>query len=288
MVDLVAIAGQTATGKSQLAMRIAQRFPVEIIAADSRTVYQGLDIGTAKPSPQEQQTVKHHLLDLVLPTDDFNVADFQRLALSAIDEIRARGKTPLLVGGSGLYINSVLYNYSFSGSGKDVELRQRLAAMTVQQLQSYIREIGLTMPDNSKNKRYLVRSIERAQKMPTRHQKLPPNTLVVGLKLSKPALEARIRARLQAMMTDGLLAEAGQALNSCPSNSEALKSNIYRALAPYFQKQRTLSDSLEDFVQLDLKLAKKQLTWFKRDHNITWFEDSLDDAYEYVCAKLQK
>ena len=287
MTDLIAIVGQTATGKSQLAMRITQRFSGEIIAADSRTIYKGLDIGTAKPSLDDRRIIRHYMLDLVLPAQYFSVVDFQRLAFSALDDIQARGKLPLLVGGSGLYVNSILYNYSFSGTGRDTKLRQRLATMTVEQLQAYSRTSKLPMPTNAKNKRYLIRNIERARSLPA-DQELRPKTLVIGLKLSKSVLEARIRARLQGMLEAGLLAETEHLINNCPVDSEALKSNIYRALLPYFQNQKSLDDSLEACVRLDLKLAKKQLTWFKRDTNIVWFEDSLDDAYGYVCRHLQK
>ena len=142
MVDLLAIVGTTASGKSQLAMKIAQEFSGEIIAADSRTVYRDLNIGTAKPTVDDQKLVRHHLLDVVRPDQEFNVANYKHLAQSAINDVRKRGKLPILAGGSGLYVNSVLYNYSFSGVIRDKQLRSSLGKLSVGELQDRIKISG--------------------------------------------------------------------------------------------------------------------------------------------------
>ena len=285
-INLLAIVGQTASGKSALAFEIARKVPAEIVAGDSKTIYKGLDIGTAKPSPAERRLVPHHLLDLLEPGETFNVARFQDLARQAIAEIRGRGSLPILVGGSGLYIDSVLLNYEFVGSRGAQSERQQLESLTVAELQAGIRRRGLPMPRNKLNRRYLTRTIERGQ---TEVAKADPawdkHTLVVGLKLERQQLEARIRQRAQTMMEDGLLREAHFVFDNLPPAGEAAKSNIYAALRPYFENSISLEEALEDFIRRDLALAKKQLTWFKRRQQIRWFSDK-EQAADYIRRKL--
>ncbi|MEM6998184.1 MAG: isopentenyl transferase family protein [Patescibacteria group bacterium] len=148
MTKLLAIVGQTASGKSSLAMRVAKQFDGEIIAADSRTVYKGLDIGTAKPTVDDMQQVRHHTIDVVDYGQSFTVADFKRLAHQAIFDIQERGKLPMLVGGSGLYLNSVLYDYELGGPA-DEGMRRELSGLTVHELQRRIVQTGIEMPENS-------------------------------------------------------------------------------------------------------------------------------------------
>ena len=265
-------------------MRLSQEFSGEIIAADSRTVYKGLDIGTAKPSHKDQQLVKHHLLDIVQPEQEFNVADFKHQTMLAMRDIKDRGNLPIIVGGSGMYVNSVVYNYSFAGVGKNQGLRQELDDMTVHELQLRVKAAGLQLPTNHKNRRYLTRLLETNGKSVSQHQ-LPRGTLLVGINPPKAILEARIRQRLDAMLADGILDEAKHVLGQYAHNSEPLKGNIYRSLKPYFSNRISLGEALENFVRRDLKLAKKQITWFKRDINIVWFTD-IETAYDYLSRQL--
>lgn len=284
MTKLLAIVGQTASGKSSLAMRVAKQFDGEIIAADSRTVYKGLDIGTAKPTVDDMQQVRHHTIDVVDYGQSFTVADFKRLAHQAIFDIQERGKLPMLVGGSGLYLNSVLYDYELGGPA-DEGMRRELSGLTVHELQRRIVQTGIEMPENSQNKRYLIRAIERAGKG-LGSRELPEETIVVGLKRDRPELEQRIRSRLAQMLDEGLMGEVEKALTLYTKDSEALKGNIYRALRPLMnQDTDDLDACLEEFVRLDLALAKKQWNWFKRDQNIVWFTSS-DEAFEHLCEKL--
>src|SRR5688572_25180412 len=164
---LIVILGPTASGKSALALGLAKQFGGEIIAADSRTVYRGMDIGTAKPSVEEQRQVRHHLIDVVSPDGPFTVADFQRLAFDAIADIGARAKTPLLVGGSGLYIDAVIYNFSFREPSNGLG-RSKLQMLSVDQLQELLEEQGIPLPENKKNPRHLIRALETAGEVPQR------------------------------------------------------------------------------------------------------------------------
>ena len=156
---LIVITGPTASGKSALAMDIAKKYGGEIICADSRTVYKGMDIGTAKPTEQDQREVPHHLLDVVEPNQPFSAAEFKERANQAICDISARGKLPMLVGGTGLYIDAVLFDYHF-GLPADPNRRSDLQAMSVEQLQHVCLEQGIHLPINVRNKRHLVRAIE--------------------------------------------------------------------------------------------------------------------------------
>ena len=285
-VELLAIVGQTATGKSTLGLQVAQAFGGEIVAADSRTVYRHLDIGTAKPTAADQAQVKHHLLDLFEPDAACTVYQFQQLAYQAIKQIRQRQRLPILVGGSGLYVDSVLCQYVFPpDASANWSLRQQLETLTIEQLQAAIKAQQLALPANSTNRRYLVRTLEKGATVGTKTPSFMPNTLVVGLKLPKQLLEQRISDRLQAMLAAGLLAELKTAWATYPAGCEALKGNIYATFKPYLDGQISLSMACEQFVHKDLALAKKQLTWFKRHPQIHWFED-IKEAYAFIATTL--
>ena len=284
-VDLLAIVGQTASGKSSLALEIAAKIPAEIIAADSKTVYKSLDIGTAKPTKTAQKLVEHHLLDVVAPGQAFSVAQFQEQALKAIKQIHRRCRLPILVGGSGLYVDSILCGYDFSVHGNArPELRHQLDKLSADQLRAEIKRRKLVMPENEFNRRYLIRSLERGETVKQKPS-WRENSLAVGLRYDKDILEKRIRRRLQEMLAAGLLEEALRVFDKYPADYEFAKGNIYAALRPYFEKKFSLNQALEDFVKRDLALAKKQMTWFKRHNQIKWFDDSRL-ARDYILEKL--
>lgn len=159
-LPLIVIVGPTASGKTSLAIRLAQKYGGEIICADSRTVYRDMDIGTAKPTPEERALVSHWGLDLVSPGERFTAADFKRYALEKIDEIRARGHVPFIVGGTGLYVDSVVFDYEFGGS-VDESQRQELEVLSIEELHKYCFKHNISLPENNKNKRHLIRAIEQ-------------------------------------------------------------------------------------------------------------------------------
>lgn len=265
---LIVIVGPTASGKSDLAIKLAKKFNGEIICADSRTIYKGMDIGTAKPSRQDRAQVKHHLLDVVYPNQSFTAADFKRLAILAINDISARGKLPIMVGGSGLYVDSVLFDYRFGEPG-DTALRNELSQKTVQELQAICRHNNIEMPDNYLNKRYLVRAIELGGLIQQK-RKLRPNTLVVGITTDKETLKSRIESRAQQMVKDGVVTEVAKIGGKYGWDSEAMKSNIYRVFKAVVEGELTVEQGIEAFIQSDTRLVKKQNTWFKRNPEIAW------------------
>jgi tRNA dimethylallyltransferase len=250
---LVVIVGQTASGKTALALELARRFDGEIICADSRTVYKGMDIGTAKPSVEEQQGIPHHLLDLVEPGERFTAVDFKRLATEAIQDIEARGKLPIMAGGTGLYVDAVLYDFQFDSAGAERD------------------------PVNP-------RHLKQSERPPRR---IRPNTLVIGLQLDKETLEQRIEARVEAMLAHGLIDEAKALKAKYDTSKSAFDTTSYRPILEYLEGKISLDEAKRIFVKNDLHLAKRQKTWFKRNPDIHWVS-GVEQVVELATTFLNK
>lgn len=284
-LPLVVIVGPTASGKTSLAIEIAKKFNGEIICADSRTIYKGMDIGTAKPSPRERVEVPHWGLDLVEPNESFSAADFKRYALKKITEIRSRSHIPFLVGGSGLYIDAVVFDFEFATPG-DVERRDILEQMDVKELQEYCIKNNIPLPENRENKRYLVRAIERGDTIPKRRVKPISSSVIVGIATDREVLRMRIHDRAEQIFDDNVVEEATMLGKKYGWNNEAMTGNIYPLIRKYLQNELTLSEVKEKFAVADWRLAKRQLTWFKRNPYIRWL--SLDKAKQYLEDRLAK
>lgn len=268
LAPLIVIVGPTASGKSAFALEIAKEYGGEIICADSRTVYKGMDIGTGKPSIQEQAQVRHHLLDLVTPDQTFTVVDFSILARETIKDIWQRGKWPILVGGSGLFVDAIIFNFGFGPKPSNSQ-RVRLGGLSVDELRAELINLQIPLPQNQKNKRHLIRAIE-VQGLLQQKKELRPNTIVVGLATSREILDANIEARTQEMLRSGVVNEAKELAKKYGWSSEPMKSNIYRALKPVVEGRALSNEILEDIKRADRRLAKKQMTWFKRNKDIQW------------------
>jgi len=251
-------------------MQIAQKHNGEIICADSRTIYKGLDIGTSKPSHQERLLVKHHLLDICEPDQSFNAAEFKLLANKAIEDISDRGKLPILVGGTGLYVHAVVFDYQF-GISPDTNKRQYLEQLSVEQLQHLSVAKGIELPLNNKNKRHLVRAIELSGVV---RQELVPrdNTLQVGVVLSKTELRTRVEDRVDAMVQRGLLTEVDTLFSRYGSKARGLQTIGYKEFELFLEGLQSLEDTKELVVKNTLNYAKRQITWFRRNPYIKWFE----------------
>ena len=283
---LVVIVGPTATGKTQLALDVATRFGGEVIAADSRTVYKGLDVGTAKPTLADRCRVRHHLLDVVSVDQPFNVARFQGLGQQALSDIRSRQRLPIVVGGSGLYVAALALGYDFT-QATDVSFDRRLEFqnMSLEDLRDLIRERNLLLPRDPKNRRRLIRVLEKNQKSLARKSGPPEGSLWVGLKPSDDVLRQRIESRFDWMLANRVVDEAAWLLENCPPSSEAAKGNVYRCLAPYIAGEIDLITARSDFIRSDLHLVKKQMTWFRRYDFIDWFEGP-STALDHIAARL--
>jgi tRNA dimethylallyltransferase len=282
---VIAIVGETASGKTALAIQLAKQFGGEIICADSRTVYRGMDIGAAKPSTLEQDGVPHHVLDVVNPDESFSAADFQRLANEAIADIAARGHIPFIVGGTGLYVDAVLYDFQFRPA-PDPQERQRLQALTIQELQTEILERGLVMPQNSQNPRHLTRVLE-AGDAHTQHTSLRPNTLMLGLTIERDVLKAKLTKRVEVMCSNGFEDEVRILFVKYGPETPALQAPGYKAFKAYLDGQCSLEEAKELFVRNDYQLAKRQRTWFKRNKSIHWVAEQAE-AVDLVTTFLNK
>ncbi len=267
---LLVIVGETASGKTELAIRLARHFGGEIICADSWTVRRQADIGTAKPTPAERAAVPHHLLDVVNPDEDFTAAVFKKLANEAIADIDSRGRLPIMAGGTGLYIDGVIYDYGFLPAG-DRSDREALNRLDTAALLEMIAGLKLDLGGvDVRNKRRLIRLIETGGARPTR-QTLRPRTLIIGIKTDRAVLEARITKRCDAMLAAGLEAEVKRLAERYGWTCEALKGVGYAQWQGYFSGTQNLAETRQKIIKANLDLAKRQRTWFKRNKSIQWF-----------------
>ncbi len=252
-LPLVVIVGSTASGKTALGIELAQQFNGEIICADSRTVYKYMDIGTAKPTVEERRAVVHHMLDLVEPDKSFTVVDFKLQAEQAMADVWNRDKLPIVVGGSGLYIDAVLFDYSFSPDGA-----QR----------------------DSDNPRHAHAS------NPHTKRPLRENTLILGLSVPRDTLKQNIEARVQKMLENGAIEET-RWLYERYAGAKALLATSYKAIMAYTQGLISLEEAKQRFISNDYQLARRQQTWLKPNKSIQWVSDS-GNAVELVTTFLNK
>lgn len=289
MKPLLVIVGETASGKSALALRLAQELDGEIICADSWTVRREVSIGTAKPTAEEQALVPHHLLDVVGPDADFTAAVFKGMANAAIADIASRRKLPILVGGTGLYVDGVIYDYGFLPAG-DRAVREELNQLSVPQLLQTIEDRGIDLGDvDTRNKRRLIRLIETDGARPTK-KTLRPNTLILGLNVEREVLEERIRKRIDAMLAAGLEDEVRALQARYGWGCEALKGVGYAQWKGYLEGTQSLGVTRQKIVKATLDLAKRQRTWFRRNNSIHWLATpvSWTKTVDLVTTELDK
>lgn len=275
---LVVIVGPTASGKTDLAIRLAEQLNGEIICADSRTIYKGMDVGTAKPSLADQARMPHWGLDLVEPNERFTAADFKQYAVQKMKEIRKRRHIPFLVGGSGLYIDSVIFDYKFGGS-TDMTYRDKLNRMTLEQLCQYCYDNNIDLPDNSQNKRYVVRVIEQKGINNKRRDTPISTSIIVGISTDKDKLRTKIRDRAEQLFENGVVEEAILLGKKYGWQNEAMTGNIYQIVNAYLKNELDKEKMIEKNTTLDWRLAKKQITWFKRNPYIVWLDAKAAESY---------
>ena len=281
------IVGPTGAGKSALAMAVAERSNCEIVNADSRQFYRGMDLGTAKLSAEDQARVPHHLIDVRNPDESLDVAEFAQLARAAIEEIAARGRNPLVVGGSGLYLR-VIRGGIFRGPAASPEIRDRFAKIAaeqgVAQLHQTLREID---PDAANrigvNDLYrIVRALEvfeltgetiSAHQLRHRFADNGYDTLTVGVEVDRKKLYDAIDTRFDAMVAAGLVNEVRKLVAAGYSPEKPPLSTIgYKQIAAYLRGETALDDAIAQAKQESRRLAKRQLTWFRREPNVVWLD----------------
>lgn len=293
-IPVVAVVGPTASGKSRLAVDIALRKNGEVISADSMQIYKGMNIGTAKPALEEMCGVPHHLIDFADISQPFSVANYVALASECITELDTRGKLPVIAGGTGLYIRSLLNNIQFTDDDKDEILRKELAQKAAQEgAEALLDELKSFDPESAErihpnNIGRIIRAIEifrttgitmTEQNIRSKQKPTPFNACVIGLDFKdRQILYDRINRRVDQMMSDGLLQEAKEVLSK-PGSQTALQAIGYKELLPYFNAECTLEVAIEKIKQESRHYAKRQLTWFRRDEDIHWI--MIDDAINF-------
>ena len=280
---LIVIVGPTASGKTALAIEIAEEFNGEIICADSRTVYAGMDIGTAKPTIEEQGGIPHWGLDLVAPNETYSVGRFQVYAQQKVTDIRQRGRMPILVGGTGLYIDSIIFDYEFP-QPPDEAVRAALEGLSREQLYKYCVEHNIELPINDKNKRHLIQAALRQNVSPKMKTEIENNIFVVGIATQKYILDRRIAERTEHMFAHGVVEEATKLGKKYGWDAEAMTSNVYRLIRLHLEGELSLTQVKEKFTTRDRQLAKRQMTWFRRNPSIEWC--SLTEASAYLKSLL--
>lgn len=279
---LVVIVGPTASGKTALAIEVATRYKGEIICADSRTIYRGMDVGTAKPSNAERRLVPHWGLDLVNPGERFTAADFQEYAKAKIIEIRARGKVPIIVGGTGLYVDAVIYDFRFR-EGYDESLRTMLNQLSLKELVIYCTKNNVDISSVDLNRRRIIRLIENKDKVSISKKIAQKNVMIVGIATNKPALQTRIAHRAEQIFADGVVDEAKSLGKLYGWGSEAMTGNIYPIVRDYLLGNLSYEEAVEKSAIRDRQLAKRQMTWFRRNPDVLWgTRDDLALAFEHI------
>ena len=285
---LIVIAGTNASGKSGLGVTLAQRYGGEIVSADSRQVFRGLDLGSGKITPEETRGVPHHLIDVCEPGAFFSMHDFQRLAYAAIDGIIARGRPPFLVGGTGLYVASVTEGYVMSDNPPDLEYRDYLETFETPEL---YRMLLQAVPDTDvepKNRNRVMRLLEKLHAGDDHVPRSQPryDCLKLGVTWDRETLKARIDERLERRLNQGMIEEVQGLMDAGVSLEFLMKLGLeYRFIAQYLTGEiPRREDMVEQLGNAIKKFAKRQMTWFRRDPDILWLDMTADPVAQAVEA----
>lgn len=297
-IPLVSIVGPTASGKTSLSIKLAQIFDGEIVSADSMQIYKGMDIATAKPTIEEQQGIKHHLMSFLDVSNTFSVAQYCEMAHKIIEDINNRGKLPILVGGTGLYVDSLINNIAFSQSDCDENLRTELQnefeLYGVEYLLDKLRKVDPVSAQKLEvehNVKRIIRAIEvyettgvtiSEHNRKSRLIESPYKTIKIGLTASdRQFLYDRINKRVDIMVEAGLLKEA-QKYHEIQHSSTSSMAIGHKELFPYLNNEAQLDDCIENLKMQTRRYAKRQLTWFRKDEEINWFNIDIIDSDQLI------
>lgn len=300
---VLAVVGATASGKTALGVEIAQKYNGEVISADSMQVYKGLDIASAKPTPEEMQGIPHHLIDFLERDVVFSVSDYVNLANEKINDIHNRGKLPVIVGGTGLYIDSLLDNIKFSEGGSDEAYREELYSIARENgnefLHNMLKSVDPVSAENihMNNLVRVVRALEvyhvtgrlfSELKAESRMTESPYDSLIIGLNFhDRQILYDRINMRVEKMIESGLIEEA-EKLWRAGGQRTASNAIGYKELIPYFENTMSVNECIDRIKQETRRYAKRQLTWFRKNTRIQWlFLDEFNKKSE-ISEKYQK
>ncbi len=302
-IPLIVVVGPTASGKTRLAIELAKIYNGEVVSADSMQIYKEMQIATAKPDEAEMDGVKHHLIDFLNPDENFSVADYLLLARKCIDDIISRGKQPIICGGTGLYISSLVDNIKFDDTCSNTELRNELLSLSKEKGNKYLWDMlnefdpktASTLHEN--NLMRVIRAIEvyketsvplSQHKINSRAEQTPFNCCFIGLSCNdRQKLYDRINLRVDRMLEMGLVEEAKKFY--CSFSPTTAKQAIgYKELIPFFEGSMGLDECVDKIKQETRRYAKRQLTWFRRDERINWIYTDLADNYAEIINTAKK
>ncbi|MGI5876124.1 MAG: tRNA (adenosine(37)-N6)-dimethylallyltransferase MiaA [Dethiobacteria bacterium] len=306
-IPLLAVVGPTAVGKTALAVKLAQRLDGEIVSADSVQVYRYLNIGTAKPSPAEQEGIAHHLIDIVDPSVNFTVYDYQRMARDCISEINKRDKLPILSGGTGLYFKAVVDQYVFSSGKSNPEIRKRLKEEYHSRGKDYLYQLlkkcdpVAAQKIHPNDQRRMIRALEffyltgepiSSQQELTIKKNSPYNLVVIGLTMKRNYLYQRINDRIEQMLKKGLLEEVKSLLQKgYHGGLKSMQSLGYKHIIQYLKGEWDFETTITLFKRDTRRYAKRQLTWFQADKRVKWLEVDpfmdINSILNNICLKIE-
>ncbi|WP_077617904.1 tRNA (adenosine(37)-N6)-dimethylallyltransferase MiaA [Bacillus sinesaloumensis] len=305
---LIVLIGPTAVGKTKLSIELAKKLNAEIISGDSMQIYKGMDIGTAKITSDEMEGIPHHLIDIKEPHESFSVAEFQEIVRNLITDIHNRGKLPMIVGGTGLYIQSVIFDYQFTDNASNPEYRKTLEKQVsengIDSLFKKLKEIDPVSAEriHPNNIRRVIRALEIVEttgKTMTEYvegqkQELIYDVALVGLTMERGKLYERINKRVDLMVESGLLKEVTNFYSRGLRGCQSIQAIGYKELYAYLEGTLTLEEAINQLKQNTRRYAKRQLTWFRNKMDVKWFDMSLENGfkenfneiYKYIAGKL--
>ncbi len=293
MEKLLCIVGTNASGKSSLGIELAGKYGAEIVSADSRQVYEGLDLGSGKVTKEEMGDIPHHLIDVARPNDFFSLAAYQKLAYAAIDDIHSRSRKAFLVGGTGLYVNAVVDGYDLSADTFDPELRADIEQRSSEELIGIIRDGAPDMLGrlDIKNKRRLERAAEKVLLCETWQRPNMPRyeTLLIGVTWPRQELYERIRVRLDKRLAEGMIEEVESLRKDGATDDFLYRLGLeYRYILMYLRGEFRDYESFYDKLFMEIRhLAKEQMTWFRKRSDITWI-DMKNDPVRYSADLIER
>lgn len=303
MKKLLIIAGPTAVGKTDISIKLAKELDGEIISADSMQIYKYMNIGSAKISPDEMQGVKHHLIDIIDPSHEFSVAEFKTMATNAINDIIERGKYPIIAGGTGLYINSIICNYEFTGTYKDEEYRDYLKNLAEENGKDYVHELLKDIDKESYERLYpndlkrVIRALEVykvTKKTISEINKgvnlydIPYDINYYILNMNREKLYERINKRVDKMLSSGLVDEVVKLKNmGYTSDMQSMKGIGYKEILYYLDNELSFDEAVELIKKGSRNYAKRQLTWFRKDKRAKWIDKDLYKDDNEIVSQIK-
>ncbi|MBO8170915.1 MAG: tRNA (adenosine(37)-N6)-dimethylallyltransferase MiaA [Bacillaceae bacterium] len=300
--NLMVIIGPTAVGKTALSLELARQFDAEIISGDSMQVYRGMDIGTAKATPEERAVVPHHLIDIRDPDEEFSVADFQRLAIPLITELNQKGKLPMIVGGTGLYIEAVTHQFKFARAGQDENIRHKYRRIAEEYGKEVLhQQLARIDPQTAErlhpnDVKRVIRALEiyeltgkTMSEYQERERESPYNLLMIGLTMERKQLYHRINQRVDIMMEQGLGDEVKKLLESGYSPQLTSMQGLgYKELVPYINGEIPLEDAVQTIKKRTRQFAKRQLSWFRRMKEVEWFDVTDRSQWDRIVENIRR